>query len=257
MGKNKGRTRGSSTAVVDRLRLANDLTSSLDTHHEEIVEGLDELIGPYLGQEEELQVGSLLRGLRRMIQDHLARLQAADAEQAREVTEDGDLQRRKREVMDEVRNALVDLRVAVNAAYGSHVTEEFLGLQGRTARSVVPLQREGRRVLDRLSRPEESRPEPKPPHQPLDWEAWRKRLEGPVQFLEAVDVHLDLDLLETHDATVQKSEDLARFDRRVGATGRLLSAMYELMEHERARKNVLPKTRKRRNVKRKGKRRPD
>lgn len=256
-GSGKRRSKSVSEAVIDRIRRTRPLVASLDTHHEEILDGLDQLLGPHLDEGEELQVGPLLRGLRRLILHRLARLEAADAQQAKEISQDRGLQNRRRQAMAEVRQTLIDLRLAVDTTYGKNVTREFLGLEGRTARTVIELQREGRRVLDGLSDPDGPRPEPKPPHRALDWDAWRTRLEGPVQVLEGIDLDLDLDLAETHGATVRKGGDLEHFDREVGAAGRWLHALYELLGYEQAQKDLLPESRKHRSLKRRGKRTPD
>lgn len=162
------------------------------------------------------------------------------------MSQDRRLQRRQREAMAELRQRLVELRRAVDVVYGRNATREFLGLEGRTARDSVRLLREGQRALDRIGDPKRSRPEPRPPHQQLDWDVWYERVRGPLEKLNAVAGKLDLDLKESQMATDFKTLDLERYDREVGAAGRWLSATYQLLGYEPARKNLLPESRKRR-----------
>lgn len=232
--------------VLRRIRLANDLRSSLDAHEDGLVQKLGELLGPFLETGERLELRTLLRAIDRLIRDRIEQLSDADEAHRLELNQDSTLRTEQRHWFAELRRQLVDLRQVTKAVYGKAAVKEFLGLDGPTARDLVKLQREGQRVVDRISDPERVRPEPRAGTKPLDWETWKGLVETPLRKLRRAEAALTADQGESETAFVQRLQDRERFDQQVHAAARWLMATYELIGFEQARRDLLPETRKRR-----------
>lgn len=242
-----------SQAVLNRIRLANDLHSSLDVHGKKIADRWEELLSPYLEDGERLELTTLVRATDRLVADRLRQLEASEEQHRAELDQDSILRERRRHWAGELRRRLVDLRQSAKSLYGKAVSEKFLGLRGRTARSLVELQRLGQRVVKRISDPGWRRPETRHLGTELDWDWWKEQIETPLRELESADRAVRADEGETDTALEQKQRDLERYDQQVHAAARWLMATYELIGFEPARKRLLPETRgRRRTGRRKG-----
>lgn len=251
--KRRRRRDSHSQAVLNRIRLANDLRSSLDVHETKIADRWEDLLSPYLEDGERLELTTLVRATDRLIADRLRRLEASEEEHRAELDQDSILREQRRHWAGELRRRLVDLRRSAKSLYGKAVAEKFLGLSGRTARNLVELQRVGQRVVNRISDPERDRPETRHPGTELEWGWWKEQIEIPLRELESADRAVRADAGETDTALEQKRLDLERYDQQVHAAARWLMATYELIEFEPARRSLLPETRgRRRTGKRKG-----
>jgi len=242
-----------SQAVLNRIRLANDLRSSLHVHGKKIADRWEELLSPYLPDAERLELTTLVRAMDRLVADRLRQLEKSEEEHRAELDQDSILRERRRHWAGELRRRLVDLRQSAKSHYGKAVSEQFLGLRGRTARSLVELRRVGERVVNRISDPGWPRPETRHPGTELEWDWWKEQIETPLRELESADRALTADEGETVTALEQKQRDLEQYDDQVHAAARWLMATYELIGFEPARRRLLPETRSRRRTgKRKG-----
>ena len=241
-----------SQAVLNRIRLANDLRSSLDVHETKIADRWEDLLSPYLEDGERLELTTLVRATDRLIANRLRRLEESEEEHRLELDQDSVLREERRHWAGELRRRLVDLRQSAKSLYGKAVAEKFLGLSGRTPRNLVELRRVGQRVVNRISDPERDRPETRHPGTELEWDWWKEQVEIPLRELEAADRAVSTDEGETDTALEQKRLDLESYDQQVHAVARWLMATYELIDFEPARRSLLPETRGRRRT---GKRR--
>jgi len=241
--------RGKHSALY-RARLAKDLRSSLHVHETEIVDRWEELLAPYLEGGERLELTTLVRATDRMIADRIEQLQESEKAHRLELQQDATLRERRRHWADELRRVLIVLRDSTNRIFGKAAAETFLGIEGRTARDLVGLQRQGRRVVDRISDP--TRPEPKPRTRgtPIDWDQVKEEVEAPLLELERTDRDLQVDEGETESVIEHKRQDQERYDRQVHAAARWLMATYELLGYEKAQRRLLPESRARRRSRR-------
>lgn len=244
--KRRRRKDSYSQAVRYRDRLARDLIASLEVHERRIADEWEGLLSPYLEDGERLELTTLVRVTSRMISDRLEQLAKSEDELSKELDQDNPLRRERRRWADELRRRLVDLRGTAKSICGKKAAENFLGLHGRTPRSLLALQRVGQRVVNRISDPEEPRPEPRHPGATFDWDWWKKRIEPPLLNLERTDRALTAEAGETETAQAYKGRNLALYDQQVHAAARWLMATYELLGFEKARKMLLPETRSRR-----------
>lgn len=241
--------RGKHSALY-RVRLARDLRSSLRVHEEEIVGRWEEILAPYLEGDERLELTTLLRTTDRMIADRIEQLEESEKAHQLEINQDSTLRDRRRQWADELRRVLIVLRDTTQRICGKAAAETYLGIEGRTARDLVGLQRQGRRVVDRISDPTRPKPKPRTGGIPIDWDQVRNEVEQPLLELERTDRALTLDEGETDTVLEHKRRDQERYDRQVHAAARWLMATYELVGYEEAQRRLLPDSRARRRSRR-------
>lgn len=239
-----------SREVIHRQRLTGDLVASLATHEDELVAALGEVLEPHLEAGETLDLRTLVRVLRRLIEDRENRLNRVAA--ARQQEKDDDTFRRieLRERTAEVRGLLIDLRRAAAGHYGKRAADAFLGLHGRIGRYPHELLAEGRVVVKRLADPDWPLPEPKVAHADLGREQWHALLEEPVlELARALEEH-GMDRKETQGAVSQKDVELERHDHDVHWAARWVVAMYSLARREDWTSDLSPRSRHRQRRKR-------
>jgi hypothetical protein len=241
--------RGKHSALY-RARLAKDLRSSLRVHETEIVDRWEELLVPYLEGDERLELRTLVRATNRMIADRIEQLEESEKVHLRELEQDSNLREQRRHWAGELRRVLITLRDSSHRIFGKAATETFLGIEGRTARDLVGLQRQGRRVVDRITDPTRPKPKPRTRGTPIDWDQLKEEVEEPLHELERTDRALRVDEDETETALGHKRRDRELYDRQVHAAARWLMATYELVGYEKAQRRLLPESRGRRRSRR-------
>jgi hypothetical protein len=236
---------GYSKQILRRQRLTTDLVSSLETHEDDIVAALGEVLAPFVDEGERLELRTLLRALRRLIQNREDRLQQAAYHRNVEAYEDRLRRVELGERTAEVRELLLDLRRTAAGYYGKELADAFLGLEARTGRYSREVLADGETVLERLADPEMALPERRFKHAELVREEWHDLLEGPVRELaRAVDAHHQ-DQGETGDAVTLKDLELERHDHDVNWAARWVVAMYSLAGKEPWASDLSPVSRHR------------
>lgn len=234
-----------SRAVLRRIRLDRTLCAALETHEESVTGKLEELLTPFLEDGERLELQTLQRVLGRLIQDRHDRLTRADEEDQKERDEDFVLRLDRRERAAEVRRLLVELRRTLTSVFGKAQAESFLGLTQHTGRDPLVLQRQGRRVLERLRDTDQPLPDAKLRGIHFDRGDWQKQLDGPVRELERILATLALDDKETERASVHKELELKRHDHEVHWAARWIVAMHSLADPSRKTSHLFPVSRHR------------
>lgn len=231
--------------ILRRLRLTRDLTASLRVHEDELAEALEEVLSPFLEEEERLDWRTLMRVLRRMIQDREDRLHRATENRRQEKDDEAFRRVELRQRTAEVRRLLLDLRRMATGLYGKEPAEAFLGLTKQTGRYPTAVLNDGKAVLRRLAKPDLALPEPRFPHGDLGRDRWHDLLEGPVRALaRAHDAH-GRDQKETETAVIKKDIELDRHDHDVNWAARWVVAMYSLADRESWTSDLKPVSRHR------------
>jgi len=212
-----------SRAVLRRIRLDRTLCAALATHEESVTSKLEELLAP--------------------IQDRHDRLTRVDEEDQKERDEDSLLRLERQERAAEVRRLLVDLRRALTSVFGKAQAESFLGLTQHTGRDPLVLERQGRRVLERLRDPDHPLPDAKLQGIHFERDDWQKQLDAPVRALERALAALALDDKETERASVHKELELERHDHEVHWAARWIVAMHSLADPSRNTSHLFPVSR--------------
>jgi len=218
--------------ILRRLRLTRDLTASLRVHEDELAEALEEVLSPFLEEEERLDWRTLVRVLRRMIQDREDRLHRAAENRHQEKNVEALRRVELRQRTAEVRRLLLELRRMATGLYGKERAEAFLGLTKRTARYPTAVLNDGKAVLKRLANPERPLPEPRFAHGDLGRDRWHALLEGPVRGLERAHEAHGRDETETETAVIKKDMELDQHDHHVNWAARWVVAMYSLAGRE-------------------------
>ena len=231
--------------ILRRLRLTRDLTASLQVHEDEVAEALEEVLSPFLEVEERLDWRTLLRVLRRMIQDREDRLHRAAENRRQEKDDDAFRRVELRERTAEVRRLLLDLRRMATGLYGKKPAEAFLGLEKRTGRYPTAVLNDGKTVLRRLAKPDLALPEPRFPHGDLGRDRWHALLEGPVRALARARDPYGRDEKEPETAVIQKDIELEQHDHDVNGAARWVVAMYSLAGRESWTSDLSPVSRHR------------
>ena len=238
-------------------RLSSDLVASLETHEDEIVDALGKVLAPFVEDGKRLELRTLVRALRDLIQNREDRLQEAGYDRHREAGEDQARRADVRERTAEVRQLLLDLRRTAAGYYGKELADAFLGLEKRTGRYPREVLADGESVLERLADGKWSLPKPRYAHAVLDRESWHASLEGPVTALaRAVDDH-HRDRKETETALIKKDLELDQHDHDVHWAARWVVAMYSLAGQEHMTSDLSPVSRHRQRRTRRSKTSPD
>lgn len=242
-----------SREVIRRKRLTRDLAASLEIHEDEIVTALGEVLEPHLEMGETLELRTLVRVLRRLVEDREDRLNRVAAARRQEKDDDTFRRIELHERTAEVRSLLLDLRRAAAGHYGKDAANAFLGLHGRVGRYPRAVFNQGQTVVKRLADPDWPSPEPTVAHAELGREQWLALLEGPVRELaRALEDHA-MDRTQTQTAVSKQDLELEKHDHDVHWAARWVIAMYSLVGKEAWTSDLSPRSRHRQ----RRRRRPD
>lgn len=246
-----------SKRINRRQRLTSDLVASLEVHEDDIAVALGKILSPFVEEGKRLELRTLVRALRGLIQNREDRLQAAGYDRHLEAGQDVFRRFELRERTAEVRQLLLDLRRTATGYYGKKMADAFLGLKKRTGRYPREVLADAKSVVKRLASPTVSLPKPRYAHAVLDREEWHAVLEGPVRELaRAFDEHHQ-DQKETEDAVSQKDLELDQHDHDINWAARWVIAMYSLVGEEDWTSDLSPVSRRRRHRSRGSKTPPD
>ena len=174
-----------SKPVIRHQRFAAALRTSLERHEDAVLEGLQERLGPLLGE------GAVIDSYKTVLQfslDVLAAREdtmvAADEAHLAEEMDDRNPRRLRDEAALRVITVLVGIRRTATGHFGVEGAEEFLNLEGRTSQDPVTLFRQGTRVMERLRSTELALPPSALSEVAPDREGWAARLEPALTALE-------------------------------------------------------------------------
>lgn len=174
-----------SKPVIRHQRFAAALRSSFETHEDALLEGLQERLGPLLG---EGAVIDAYKTVHQFFLDALAAREdsmvAADEAHLAEEMDDRHPRRLRDQAALRVVTVLVGIRRAATGHFGVDGAEEFLNLVGRTGQDPVTLFRQGTRVMERLRSTELAPPTSALSDGMPDREGWAARLEPALTALE-------------------------------------------------------------------------
>lgn len=227
-------------SLTARTRLSQDLRAALQNHQASVTQALEELLDPFVDDDERLELTTLFRAIDRLVADRQARIMSRHFTHRDQLIGEEGRQRTKRERFQKLRRLMVDLRELVRSLYGRTAVKNYLGLTQHTAREPVVLLRQARRVLRLLQDPDHARPEPKHEGDGLDWDRWIEKLATPARELERAVNENVAEAHESHDSVVKKHLDLELYDRDVNAAARWIVATFELADRKRFGRSLLP-----------------
>ncbi len=212
--KRKKKTSGLylSSMVINRIKDAMSLISSIQTYQEKLEAGLAERYSRRLRPGEAAPDYRLLLDLVvRDVRAALNLLSELDDQVAFARSDQVSRQmERSRLVREELHPRTVAVRGEIDLAFGRPQGSSLHGMKGRTRRSPPALQLQLRRAVYRLA--EREPPPPKNPHSIVDRDRWLRQLQPLYLKLVALSREIDLGRHAVPALTADKNRAMAAFD---------------------------------------------
>ena len=218
-----------SRLVVLSQRLTSAVQAGLSVFRREVTPLLDARVAPFLAEGETgFDFLLLQRVLGRMIAASRDRLIAADKANIDELSDDVAPRSVRDDVVDAVRQKLIDIRRIAEVLFGTVHAVEIVAVDGSTALQPEFLWRQAEHTLSRLRAPDLRLPAPSTSALSFDPLTFADELEPLVTALRQAIDGVEVDRREAAVSVEAKHEAMAEHDQLIGACGRILVGFYRL-----------------------------
>jgi hypothetical protein len=216
-----------SKMITRRQKSASEVEAAISHHAPEAASSTGRLLGPYLGEGEELPDLELFqRLLGRGLGDHRGRIVATDEDRLAKVRLTRGLRDRRDAAASRLGDELLLLRDTVEGIFGAQAAEELLGIGAPFDRDPVALSRLGRRAVETLRADGLELPLPRAPAVTVDFGRWADDLEPALEELEVVLGQLRWERRGAEAALVAKHQAMEDYDRFFLGVARLQEALF-------------------------------
>jgi hypothetical protein len=198
-----------SKMVIERQKTAQSLISAMTTFKDTLQTALDDLTARLPRDTERFDLGPLLNLLALVVQDAIAALIAADADNEREHTEDSQDRAERDAATSQLVSLLVELGEALSTLYGRDA-RRAVGLQGDTPRDPQTAQEVATRAVAALPG---LRFTPRVKGATFDPTAYADDLRAGAQRVEAALGALSLNVRETDQTQIKKDAAMSHYHK--------------------------------------------
>lgn len=235
-----------SKMVNDRKKLNRALRAALTVHEAEALEGLQERLGSFLEEGEDLAgLGTFHSVLTRFLASRLTDLVSADEAIYSDQLENRSPLRRRDEAVQALRQYLIATRGLARSAFGAEEADELLAIEGTLTEDPLLVHQHGMTTRDRLRDPEISTPPLRLTAVDFDREALAAGLDPLVEELGLALDEVEEDRKLVLSAQEAKNLAMEAHDEDARAVAGYLVFLYRLAGKLLMSERVKPVTRRR------------
>jgi len=235
-----------SKMVNDRKKLNRALRAALTVHEAEALGGLQERLGPYLEEGEDLAgLATFHSVLIRFLESRLRDMVSADEAIYADRLENRSPLRRRDDAVRALREHLIAMRELARGVFGAEAADELLAIEGTLTEDPLLAHQHGVTTRERLRNPELSTPPARLTAVDFDREALATGLDPLIEELELALDEVEEDRKLVLSAQEAKNLAMAAHDEDAQAVAGYLVFLYRLAGKLLMSERVRPVTRRR------------